>query len=71
MKKDIAKYIEETGVEFATSVAIRILSVNAIGIGKSERQDSIAIAQIKYHTSVLEYLHCDSDFVDKVFKAMR
>lgn len=71
VKGDIAKYIEDVGVDMATEVAVRILSVNAIGIGKSDKQDNISIAQIKYHTSVLEYLYCDSDIVDGIVKAMQ
>lgn len=64
LKNRIAIYVEKIGASVASDRAEEFLSVFSGDIDESERTD-VVVAKLKFHVAVLEYLHCDSDKVDK------
>lgn len=64
LKERIAVYVEKIGVKRAIEVAEAILSENTKEVEKFDDVDAI-MAQFKVQLAVLEYLHCDSELVDK------
>lgn len=57
-------YVQRVGHKNAIDTAETILSNNSINIGRSNDSDAM-MAQLRFQLSVLEYLHCDSEIVDK------
>ena len=64
LKEKIAKYVDRVGVKTAEEVAEITLTENSNGIDKYGNPDEL-MARLKFNLAVIEYLHCDSDNVDK------
>ena len=64
LTEKMAIYVQRVGADSAIDTAETILSNNSRNIERSNDSDAM-MAQLRFQLSVLEYLHCDSEIVDK------